>query len=75
MLPDSLPQARNLLADRGYNATWFHEALLNRGMTPCIPSRRKRKQPVFYDKKLCKRWHKIEIMFGGLKDSRRIAMR
>ena len=75
ILLNSLPEAKELLADRGYDATWFREALLNRGITPCIPPTKNRKQPVFYDKNLYKQRHKIEIMFGRLKDWRRIAMR
>ena len=71
----SLPQARELLADRGYDADWFRNALSSRRITPCIPGRRSRKAPVTYDKELYKQRHKIEIMFGRLKDWRRIAMR
>ncbi len=74
-LMDSLPEAEELLADRGYDADWFRDALLTRGITPCIPSRKNRKTPISYDKNLYKQRHKIEIMFGRLKDWRRIAMR
>ncbi len=46
-----------------------------KGIAPCIPSRRSRKHPIGYDRDLYKQRHKIEIMFGRLKDWRRIAMR
>ena len=72
---DALPEARELLADRGYDADWFRDALCARGITPCIPPRRSRKRPCPYDKDLYKQRHKIEIMFGRIKDWRRIAMR
>lgn len=72
---DSLPQAKELLADRGYDADWFRNALYHKGITPCIPGRRSRKEPMSYDKELYKQRHKIEIMFGRLKDWRRIATR
>ncbi|WP_104935547.1 IS5 family transposase [Desulfobulbus oralis] len=72
---DALPEARALLADRGYDADWFRDALRARGITPCIPPRRSRKRPCPYDKDLYKQRHKIEIMFGRIKDWRRIAMR
>ncbi|AMD92114.1 transposase [Desulfomicrobium orale DSM 12838] len=72
---DALPEARELLADRGYDADWFRDALRARGITPCIPPRRSRKRPCPYDKDLYKQRHKIEIMFGRIKDWRRIAMR
>ena len=75
VLLDSLPQAKELLADRGYDADWFRNALSSKGITPCIPGRHSRKEPVTYDKELYKQRHKIEIMFGRLKDWRRIAMR
>ncbi len=75
ILLDHLPQAKYLLADRGYDASWFRKALLHKGITPCIPSRKCRKTPVDYDKILYKQRHKVENMFGRIKDWRRIAMR
>ena len=75
LLMDALPEARELLADRGYDADWFRDALLARGITPCIPPKKNRKSPSSYDKELYKQRHKIEIMFGRIKDWRRIAMR
>jgi transposase len=75
ILLNSLPKAKELLADRGYDATWFRDALREKGITPCIPPKKNRKEPIAYDKELYKQRHKIEIMFGRLKDWRRIAMR
>ena len=75
LLMDALPDAKELLADRGYDADWFRDALLARGITPCIPPKKNRKAPASYDKNLYKLRHKIEIMFGRIKDWRRIAMR
>ena len=72
---DALPEARALLADRGYDADWFRDALRARGITPCIPPRRSRKSPCPYDKELYKQRHKIGIMFGRIRAWRRIAMR
>ena len=72
---DVLPKAKELLADRGYDADWFRNALLEKGITPCIPARKTRKVPATYDKELYKQRHKIENMFGRIKDWRRIAMR
>jgi len=74
-LLDDLPEAKELLADRGYDANWFREALLDKGITPCIPPKRNRKEHIDYDNTLYKQRHKIEIMFGRIKDWRRIAMR
>ena len=72
---NTLPEAKEMLADRGYDAAWFRKALLEKGITPCIPPKKNRKEPITYDKELYKQRHKIEIMFGRLKDWRRIAMR
>jgi len=74
-LLDDLPEATELLADRGYDANWFRDALRDKGIEPCIPPKRKRKVHIDYDKTLYRQRHKIEIMFGRLKDWRRIAMR
>ena len=71
----SLPAAEWLLADRGYDADWFREALKDKGIKPCIPGRKSRGKAVRYDKRRYKRRNRIEIMFGRLKDWRRIATR
>jgi len=70
-----LPPATYRIADRGYDADWFRTALKKKGVTPCIPPRRNRKTKPRYSKPLYKQRHKIEIMFGRIKDWRRIAMR
>jgi transposase len=46
-----------------------------KGITPCIPSRSNRIADIIYDNGLHKTRGRIEIMFGRLKDWRRIAMR
>ena len=74
MLGD-LPQAEWLLADQGYDADWLREALKVKGMKACIPGRKSRKTSVKYDKRRYKRRNRIEIMFGRLKDWRRVATR
>lgn len=70
-LLDTLPKAQWMLADRGYDADWFRDALQEKGITPCIPGRKSRNKTVKYDK----RRNRIEIMFGRLKDWRRVATR
>ena len=42
---DALPEARELLADRGYDAGWVRDALRARDIKPCIPPKRSRKRP------------------------------
>jgi transposase len=75
LLLDRLPPAQELIADRGYDSDAFRAALRARGTAPCIPSRKHRKQPVAHDAILYRQRHRIEIMFGRLKDWRRIATR
>ena len=72
---DSLPRVQWLLGDRGYDADWFRDALQTKGVTPCIPGRKSRTHPVRYDKRRYKSRNRIEIMFGRLKDWRRVATR
>jgi putative transposase len=74
MLP-SLPQAKELLGDKGYDSNRFRQALIKCGIAPCIPSNRSRKVPIPYGKVLYRQRHRIENMFGKLKDWRRITMR
>jgi transposase len=49
LIVDALPPAKHLLADRGYDADWFREALQEKGIEPCIPSRKNRKREIRYD--------------------------
>ena len=70
-----LPRAQAMLGDRGYDADWFRNALMARGITPCIPSKINRKIQIPHDRTLYRQRHKIENMFGKLKDWRRIHTR
>ncbi|WP_183969538.1 IS5 family transposase [Sagittula marina] len=74
-LLSNLPEAEWLLADRGYDADWYREALRDKGIKPCIPGRKSRGKPVKYDKRRYTRRNRIEIIFGKLKDRRRVATR
>ena len=75
LMLDALPPAKALLGDRGYDADWLRQALADRGIIACIPSKTNRKVPIPHDANLYRRRHKIEIMFGRLKDWRRIHTR
>ena len=71
----ALPDAEALIADRGYDSNWYREALADKGITPCIPGRKNRREFIQYDQALSKQRNIVERMFGKLKDWRRIAMR
>ncbi|WP_156419290.1 IS5 family transposase [Aureimonas sp. AU12] len=70
---DGLLKAQWLLGDRGYDAGWFRDALAAKGIKPCIPGRKSRNASVKHDKRRYRRCNRIEIMFGRLKDWRRVA--
>jgi transposase len=70
-----LPRAKELLGDKGYDADWFRQALTERGITACIPSKSNRKIQIEHDRVLYRQRHWIENMFGRLKDWRRIHTR
>lgn len=70
-----LPDAETLIADKGYDSDAFREALAERGITPCIPPRAKRRLPATYCKALYRQRRKVENMLAKLKDRRHISMR
>jgi len=75
LMLEALPLAKTLLADRGYDADWSRNALISKGIAPCIPSKTNRKIPIPHDRFLYRKRHRIEKMFGRLKDWRRIHTR
>jgi transposase len=48
---------------------------LYRGTKPCTLARKSRDRPIEHDRHRYKRRHRIEMMFGRLKDWRRVATR
>ena len=70
-----MPRVNCLLADRGYDADWFRNALIDININLCIPSKKNRKVQIAHDAALYKKRYKIENMFGRMKDWRRVAMR
>ncbi len=74
-LLDTLPDADRLLGDKGFDDDEYRNDLKNRGIEACIPGRKSRKTPVRYDKRRYMDRSRIEIMFGRLKDWRRVATR
>ena len=72
MLP-AIPRAKELLADKGYDADWFRAALAKRGVAPCIPSKSTlgSRLSLMTPSSIVQR-NKIENTFGRLKDWRRM---
>lgn len=75
LMIDALPGAKAVLADGGDVVDWFCAALEQRGITPCKPSKANRKLPIPHDSDLNRQRHKVENLFGKLKDCRRIYTR
>ena len=75
LMIDTLPCAKAMLGDRGYEVDWFRTALTARDITPCIPSKSNRKMPIPHDRTLYRQRHCIENMFGKLQDWRCIHTR
>jgi transposase len=75
LMLDALPRAKALLGDKGHDADWFRAALAKRKIMACTPSKTNRKTPIPHDAALYRQRHKIENMFGRLKDWRRIHTR
>lgn len=73
MLLPSLPKAKVLLGDKGYESDGFRAALAERGIEACIPPLRHRKVQHHYDKQLYRKRHKIENVFARINYWRRIA--
>jgi transposase len=71
----TLPHARILIGDKGYNSDHLRQALTTRGIASCVPSRVGRKRRIPHDRVLYRQRHRIKNMFDRLKDWRRNAMR
>ena len=64
-----------MLGDRGYDADWFRNALANEASPPASRQRPTGRSQIPHDRTLYRQRHKIENMFGKLKDWRRIHTR
>ncbi len=68
LLYPSLSPANNLIADNGYDSDEFRQAVATRNIKGCIPPKRSREIQHAFDMQLYRIRHKIENMFGRLKD-------
>ena len=63
------------LADKGYDSQGFRQHILERGMTPVIPTRANRKEPCDYDAHLYRERHLVECFINKMKHYRRVFSR
>ncbi len=66
---------RLFLADKGYDGDAVRQSLLLAGVSPVIPPKSSRKQPIACDFRAYKDRNRIERMFNKVKQFRRIATR
>ncbi|MGX1501343.1 transposase, partial [Labrenzia sp. MBR-25] len=66
---------RLFLADKGYDGDAVRQSLLLAGISPVIPPKSNRKEPIACDFRAYKDRNRIERMFNKVKQFRRIATR
>lgn len=64
-----------VLADKGYDADHFVEAIESQGALPVIPPKSNRKHQRFYDRHLYKERHLVECLVSKIKQFRRVFTR
>ena len=67
LMLSAMPKAKQLLADKGYDADWFRAALAKRRIIPCIPSKANRKTAIPHDAVLYKQRHRSKTCSGASK--------
>lgn len=75
LVDDDLPNAKVVLADRGYDSDHIRNSITKRGGTPVIPGKINRKVPIQVDSITYALRNRIERCFNKLKCSRRFATR
>ena len=64
-----------LIGDRGHDTNKPRDWLKEHGAEAVIPSKRNRKMPIPHDRAACRQRHRVENLFGRIKDHGRIALR
>lgn len=64
-----------VIEDKGYDSDKHRANLESNNNIPVIPGRKNRKLPIIYDKSMYSIRRKIEMIFGKIKENRRLAMR
>jgi transposase len=64
-----------LIGDRAYDTNELRDWCAEHGAEAVIPAKRNRKAPIPHDRQAYKRRHKVENLFGRIKDFTRITLR
>lgn len=67
--------ASMVVADKGYDCDALRIWLYEQGITPCIPPKSNRRDPLPYRKASYRKRHRVENFFAHLKTFRRVATR
>jgi transposase len=74
-LLDDLPRGADVIADRGYDADWIRELILQQGCTPVIPPKSNRVLELPFSKRKYRKRNLVERCINKLKQFRHIATR
>ena len=75
LMDETAPEAKVLIADRGYEVDAIRADVEKRGGTPVIPTKRNRKVQLPVDGFIDALRNRIERIIGQLKNARRVATR
>lgn len=75
LLFSSLPRAKMLRGDKGYDSDWMCAKPAERGIKARTHPLRNRKVQHHYNKQLYRQRHKLENIFARIKDWHRVATR
>jgi transposase len=77
LILSAIPNAREPLADKGYDSDWFRAALTERGIAPVHSAPQKPQSPISLRQgpHIHRQRHKIENVFGRIKNWCRVATR
>ena len=67
--------AQKAVCDKGYDSDVFRIWLYERGITPCIPAKENRIDPLPYNRRSYRKRHLVENFFAAIKTFRRVATR
>lgn len=75
LVDEDLPEAKVMIADKGYDSDHIRDTIEARGTTPVIPGRSNRKEEIEIDGFAYRLRNRIERCINRLKCSRRFATR